>query len=49
MTSSFSESQMTAIIEATGWYVQVMKLLDELHNDKRIAPLFVAHLIGDIE
>lgn len=36
------------IIEAIAWYVQVLKSPDAPRNEKRTAPRFVAHLIGDI-
>ena len=36
------------IIEAIGWYLQVLKSPDAPRNEKRIALRFVAHLVGDI-
>jgi hypothetical protein len=35
------------VIEAIGWYVQVVKSPDAPRNEKRIALRFVAHLVGD--
>jgi hypothetical protein len=36
------------IIEATAWYLQVLKSPNAPRNEKRIALRFVAHLVGDI-
>jgi nuclease S1 len=36
------------IIEATAWYLQVLKSPDAPRNEKRIALRFVAHLVSDI-
>jgi nuclease S1 len=36
------------IIEAIGWYIQVLKSPDAPRNEKRVALRFVAHLVGDI-
>jgi hypothetical protein len=36
------------IIEAIGWYVQVLRSPDAPRNEKRTALRFIAHLVGDI-
>jgi nuclease S1 len=36
------------VIEAIGWYMQVLTSPDAPRNEKRIALRFVAHLVGDI-
>ena len=36
------------IIEAIGWYMQVLKSQDAPRNEKRTALRFIAHLVGHI-
>jgi hypothetical protein len=37
------------IIEAVAWYKQVLTLPNAPRNEKRTAPRFVAHLVGDLD
>jgi nuclease S1 len=36
------------VIEAIAWYKQVLTLPNAPRNEKRTAPRFVAHLVGDL-
>jgi hypothetical protein len=36
------------VIEATAWYIEVLKSPDAPRNEKRVALRFVAHLVADI-